>query len=849
MTLSLHRFPTLEGDSLASMGRPTTKRGVRLTTMDSLANNEEPKTKEDNAKEFKRRVHFSETTSVLASVTNVRCRPQVTNRETQADQKKGSSSSYSLRSKVPKTIARKHSVNGGVLAFFVKDSMKSEVATNRKPAHTGKLLTEAESCRPNLAQNRSIADFLASDEVTSGQGPLTPDRISSSDGLANLFRSSLEISDKTEAPVNSRARKSKMMDKIRRSKRPSNSDSMGLVSLMERMSIASPNRSDRTRLPVSIEVIPSGTLNSEKPVTSPSSASASKKQDRKKTPNKSGLSTLSNCSNTVVNLNPTMPVSPRRNRADRKKSHVESTVACDPSSLVVNETADQNQMQPLNIQQLQNPRKPTKFPGKDSAALKRMDVEISTHSEPSCHVANECGDHNQLQTMNIRRSQRPKKPTSFFHSAEESIPTGTIRDENRSLNAEVSAVDHPTSLCNHLSPGKASDRRKQKKSSSSSKESTRHEKSSTSSIIGYSKSIEDEAKCEEKHAESSAGCQNSHHLNTVDSALSIKRPKRARKPTAFYTPSAKTSSNPGSPASESPCVDLTVDSSSRPTENISSKSDGHNLFRRNSVTTSECDKKDPKQNDMSTNRCAIVKSVDLTATNGNFPLPGNNHPIDLKSKIEWLPEQLEQLKQAHRQSNSMSGAFWEQVAAAVDGKTAGQCRDQWYSLIKTPVVKVKGSQTSCNPSKSFNQDDLFDSTPMRNIPGPPKMKSSLLNLYAGIRIVNKKAAPIDTDGTNQCLDDFHDNFFQPKIGHKTYLQGMKRDISKEARNQKKGRKAGNNKGRSKGLHSITGSIRDVDVDMMARLTPGGSFRYQNRNNDDHLDDDDDWDDQSSCNNF
>ncbi|GAX15085.1 hypothetical protein FisN_12Lu387 [Fistulifera solaris] len=673
-----------------------------------------------------------------------------------------------------------------------------------------------------------MTDSFASDEVTSDQNSLTPEKAQSSDGLATLFRNSLDISDKSERLANSREKHVKKTKNIRRPKRPHHSDSMGLESLMERLSIASPKRNDRIWLPVSIEDVPRGMFKNEKQVFSPSLASVPKKQDRKKTPNKSGLSKLVDRSNAVVNLNATLQVSPAKNCAVRKQSYVE-LINSDPSGGIAKESGDQIQKETLNAQQLRHPTKRTKSP----AALENNDVESSpTITEPSCPAANECCDHSEKQT---RRSQRSRKPTNFFHSIEENVLTsGTIRAKDQPYNPAASS-------CNDPSPVD----RTRKKSSSSRKESTRNEKPPTSPVIDPSlKPLEDcntSRTRDVKVAEPFAHSHNSDYLNCVEPALSVKRSKRNRKPTAFYTPSARSGSSPDIPADEGLSDEVTVNSSSRLEASNASEYVDEKVPKKKSDPNLESDENDLKRDEVSTNR------VNMPAANGSCSLTNNDNPIELKGKTEWLPVQLEQLKHAHRQSNPMSGTFWDQVAAAVDGKSPGQCREQWYSLIKTPVVKVKPSQTLCNPQRFSNDDDLFDSTPMRNTADPPKMKPSLLNIYAGIRLANKKVAVTNVDSSDEGLVDSHVNFFQPKIGYKTYLQGMKRDISKESKNQKKGRKVGK-KGGSKGLHAITGSIRDLDVDMTARLTPGGSFRYHNRNHDEHQDDDDDWDDQMNFDN-
>jgi hypothetical protein len=49
----------------------------------------------------------------------------------------------------------------------------------------------------------------------------------------------------------------------------------------------------------------------------------------------------------------------------------------------------------------------------------------------------------------------------------------------------------------------------------------------------------------------------------------------------------------------------------------------------------------------------------------------------------------------------------------VDGKTAGECRVQWYSSVLTPAAKPSKRNASKNLPVEGDDDEIFNSTPMR----------------------------------------------------------------------------------------------------------------------------------------
>jgi hypothetical protein len=71
-------------------------------------------------------------------------------------------------------------------------------------------------------------------------------------------------------------------------------------------------------------------------------------------------------------------------------------------------------------------------------------------------------------------------------------------------------------------------------------------------------------------------------------------------------------------------------------------------------------------------------------------------------------------------------------------------------------------------------------------------------------------------------------------GHQAYLQKMKRDISQVRKNEKKN--ASRSKCLDRRLKVLASGVRNADIDMSARLSPGGTLKVQSRWDDDFEDD-------------
>jgi hypothetical protein len=76
--------------------------------------------------------------------------------------------------------------------------------------------------------------------------------------------------------------------------------------------------------------------------------------------------------------------------------------------------------------------------------------------------------------------------------------------------------------------------------------------------------------------------------------------------------------------------------------------------------------------------------------------------------------------------------------------------------------------------------------------------------------------------------------FQPKAGYKSYLQDMRRELNRSLKEPKGRKKKDSSCFTKNGPRTLSERIKDSDVDMTARLSPGGTLKVENRG---ELDDD------------
>ena len=310
---------------------------------------------------------------------------------------------------------------------------------------------------------------------------------------------------------------------------------------------------------------------------------------------------------------------------------------------------------------------------------------------------------------------------------------------------------------------------------------------------------------------------------------------RRRLPTQFFTPGCETSKSRNLSPSELE-DDMDVDSPAEASPEISSHSQKD---REEKVS------KEPKlSRELSSDRSSSKSKSELTTSPKHIHTTNQHRKTQAKiTETTWTARQISQLKEAQKLTKPTSNTFWDDIAALVDDKSATDCQERWFSLVKTPMPKL------CKPSRmnhaanhhpvvpsSNMDDDIFNSTPMRDLSELPSFHGVTLTDNG---LLGKLDFETRLTGAS-AGDDLHfngKNEMPSKLGYKTYVLGMKRAINKskktKARNTQRVamKKAG-------AYNALSGSVRDDEVDLNALLTPGGTLKVKNHSS---FEEDEFWD--------
>lgn len=220
----------------------------------------------------------------------------------------------------------------------------------------------------------------------------------------------------------------------------------------------------------------------------------------------------------------------------------------------------------------------------------------------------------------------------------------------------------------------------------------------------------------------------------------------------------------------------------------------------------------------------------------------------------WTEIQLFSLRNAHTSVDPRCVNFWEEVASTVDGKNEEQCKEKWFALVKTPVPKKKKARNRAtghtspqtNAAPGDEEDDLFNATPMRS----QYMSDDDNDSHGPVETT------FDFDVGSPIIDEGHSGTFQEneyddgtetaapisRVGYKSYIQNMRRDISRAAKAKKR-------KNQALSIHQggprvLSGTIDHGDLEVNGSLTPGGTVRlrtvdWKDEEEDDFFDDSDD----------
>jgi hypothetical protein len=184
------------------------------------------------------------------------------------------------------------------------------------------------------------------------------------------------------------------------------------------------------------------------------------------------------------------------------------------------------------------------------------------------------------------------------------------------------------------------------------------------------------------------------------------------------------------------------------------------------------------------------------------------------------------------------------------GKTANECRDKWFALVKTPkpatrsAPKLSSADPTALPPNAV-EDDLFNSTPMRaETDSQPLELHHLINPLPADQDLPSVAAETSpaVPSESTIRPDAHLRPPAAKPGFKSYLQGMRRDLNRSRKEASRGRPKKATVASKSAAFALRETFQDDDVTMKVQLSPGGTLQIQNTHADggDFDDDEDDF---------
>jgi len=214
---------------------------------------------------------------------------------------------------------------------------------------------------------------------------------------------------------------------------------------------------------------------------------------------------------------------------------------------------------------------------------------------------------------------------------------------------------------------------------------------------------------------------------------------------------------------------------------------------------------------------------------------------------QWTSANLKALHKANRTVDPKSFTFWEDVSEIVGEKSTMECREKWFSLVNTPVMKRKAKKKNdapntilaVLPSGTLNtlDDDIFNATPMRGIFTVGEFNDScdttfdeiddLSNMVVGSAIKLEKVEPSNTS-------------LQTNKGYKTYIQNMGRNMRQKDKKEIHNENKSSNHPMKIGKN-LAERVDEGDVEVKCKLSPGGTLQvdtYGGTDTEDYFDYDD-----------
>jgi hypothetical protein len=207
---------------------------------------------------------------------------------------------------------------------------------------------------------------------------------------------------------------------------------------------------------------------------------------------------------------------------------------------------------------------------------------------------------------------------------------------------------------------------------------------------------------------------------------------------------------------------------------------------------------------------------------------------------QWTDSEVRLLRKAHQKIDPKSVSFWQDLSELLDARSSVECREKWFSLVKTPVVPSRkrprrSSAGVAGPASS--DDDMFNATPMKNMFAFNNLEQpadaavlgqigNLSNLTLGSAIKVREDSH-HGGGSSSSQLVLQNN---PRKGYKTFIKAMKRGVRRKSTGRPpKALKA------TKAGKSLAERVGKGDVEVKCQLSPGGTLRVTTRSDRDDED--------------
>lgn len=458
-------------------------------------------------------------------------------------------------------------------------------------------------------------------------------------------------------------------------------------------------------------------------------------------------------------------------------------------------------------------------------------LQLKSAGSPKCSLADEVNDY-PIHSPRERR-KRKSEDASEFELCDANIPaicsTVAVQDHQLLPSDKISSrttVEPTQKVRNRFRKRKTKNhvrvniRKRQAGRASKANRVTHRETTDSDNNIDSPSSLGKAIECNGDYA---------HPHDDHGLKLPFRRSRRAREPPAFFKPEEwdiRRAKNVGTAKKSSSDTMSDGPLSSLQLENDEFSADlcpSNGPHGKKHGSASRGSHLQNEKVELPREECKPLQSLD-SCRDRCRTLPQGKKPSisDSSNSAEiWLPGEVGMLKKAKDKVNPTSKDFWTDVATHIAGKTAESCRDKWFALFKTPKPKPNRltSKLSRQISSGEEEDDVFDSTPLRFVDKKP---SKQIHTNKSPILVGTKSWETDR-GDGDCLNDDEGRFAQTRPGHKSYLLAMKRDISREHKKLKFMKKRPKKTFEPSGFKTLTETLQNRDIDIRARLSPGGTF--------------------------